>query len=57
MGFAGEDELYRELLVVDDLRQTLQVGEEKMSALVGGEAAGKADNQCVGIDFVDNLHN
>ena len=42
MSFAGEYELYGELLVVDDLGQTVEVGEEQVGALIGGEAAGKS---------------
>ncbi len=54
MSFAGEYELYGELLVVDDLGQTVQIGEEQVGALIGGEAAGKAYDQRIGIDAVEN---
>src|SRR5262249_17288305 len=50
MGLAGEDDLHRAVLVVDDGGQALQVAKEQVAALVGGEAAGKADGQGFGIE-------
>ena len=48
MGLAGEDELHRALGVVDHGGQALDVGEDQVGALVGGEAAGEADGERVG---------
>ena len=56
MGLAGIDELDGELLVVDNLGQAVQVVEQQIGALVSSKAAGKADEQCVGVDLVDNRH-
>ena len=56
MGLAGEYELNGEILVVDNLREALKVGEKQVGTLVGGEATGKADDEGVGVDFVDNFH-
>ena len=52
MGLAGEDELHRALGVVDHRRQAVQVGEDQVGPLVGGEAAGEADGEHVGIEDV-----
>ena len=52
MCLAGVDELHGIVGVVDDASQTVEVGEEQMSTLVGGETASEADEQGVGIDFV-----
>ena len=45
VGFAGEQELHRPLLVVNNGCQPVQVAEDQRAALVGGEAAGEADRQ------------
>jgi len=52
---AREDELHGTLLVVDDRRQTVEVGEQQVGALVGGEAACETDGQHVGLDALDDL--
>ena len=52
MCLTGEDELYRVFLIVYNLGQTVKVGEEKMCALVSGEATRETDDQGVGVDFV-----
>ena len=54
--FAREDELHGTLLVVDDRRQPVEVGEQQVGALVGGEAAGETDGQHVGLDALDDLN-
>ncbi len=56
MCLSGEYELHGELLVVDDACQTVEVGEQQVCALVGGEAACEAYDESVGIDFVDDVH-
>ncbi len=56
VSLAGEDELHGALFVVHDLRQTVEVREEQVGALVGGEAAGEADGEDVGLDAVDDLN-
>ena len=52
MCLAGEDELHGITLIVDNLAQPLQVVEQQISTLIGGKAAGKTDEQGIGIDFV-----
>ena len=52
MGFAGEDDLHRAVLVVEDRRQTFEVAEDQGAALVGGETAGKTDGQRFGIEHL-----
>ena len=52
VGLAGEDELHRPVLVVDDGRQPVEVAEEQGAALVGGEAAGEADRQRLGVEHL-----
>ena len=47
MGLAGEDELHRQLRVVDKRGDLLEVLEDQVGPLVGGEAAGEADRQRV----------
>ncbi len=56
VGLAREDKLNGELLVVYDACEAVEVGKEKVGALVGGEAACEADDECVGIDFVNDVH-
>ncbi len=56
MSLAGEYELDGELLVVHDLGQTVEVGEEEMGAFVCCEAASKADDEGIGIDAVNDVH-
>ena len=56
VGLAREEEEHRVLGVVHNLGQTLQVGEEKVGALVGGEAAAEADHQRVGIDAFEQRY-
>ena len=48
MGLAGEEELHRALGVVDHGGEALDVVEQQVGALVGGEAAGEADGEGVG---------
>lgn len=55
MRLAGEDELHGILLIVYDLGETVEVGEEKVSALVSRETARETDDEGIGVDFVDNL--
>ena len=52
MGLAGEDDLHRPVLVVEDRRQPVEVAEDQRAALVGGEAAGEADGQRLGIEHL-----
>ena len=53
---ARKDELHGTLLVVDDGRQTLQIREEQVGALVGRKAARETYRQHVGTDSLDDLH-
>ena len=49
VGLAGEDELDGPLLVAAQFHDVLELLENQRRALVGGEAAGEADGQRVGI--------
>ena len=55
VSLAGEDELHGELLVVHNLGQTVEVGKEKVCALVCGEAACETDDESVGVDAVEDV--
>ena len=48
MGLAGEDDLHRPLGVVDQPVQAVEVLEQQVGPLVGGEAAGEAQGQRLG---------
>ena len=48
-----EEELYGIVRVVDNLCQTIEVGEEEVRTLVGGETASKTDDESVGVDLVE----
>ena len=56
MRLAGEDELHGIFLVVHNLGETVEIGEEKVCAFVSGETACETDYESVGVDFVNNLH-
>jgi hypothetical protein len=45
MGLAGKEELHGTLGIVDHGRQSLDIGENQVGSLVGGEAAREADGQ------------
>ena len=47
MGLAGEDELHRHLRIVDQRGERLEVLQQQVGPLVGGEPAGEADRQRV----------
>jgi hypothetical protein len=49
MRLAGENELHGALLVLDQFDDVVELLENQRRAFVGGEAAGKADGQRVGI--------
>ncbi len=49
----GEEELHGIVGVVDNLRQAFEIGEEQVGALVGGKAAGEANDERVGVDLVE----
>src|ERR1017187_7018970 len=52
MRFAGEDELYRPVLVPREVHDVVQLLEDQRRSLVGRKAARKADRQRVGIKQV-----
>ena len=52
MGLAGEDELHRPLRIVDQRGQPLDVAQDQVGPLVGGEPAGEADRQRVRVEHV-----
>ena len=49
MGLAGNDELHRALGIGQQAQQPLGIVQQQVRSLVGREAAGKAQRQCVGI--------
>ncbi|MNW11134.1 hypothetical protein D3C71_2085090 [compost metagenome] len=55
MGLAGEQKQHRAVGIADDLAQPLRIMEEQRGTLVGGEAAGEADDQQVGVARIDEL--
>lgn len=50
MGFTGDDELHGAVGVGEDAREARGIVEEQSGAFVGGEPAGKAEGQNVGIE-------
>ena len=52
VGLAGEDELHRPLRIVDHLGHAVDVVEEQVGPLVGGEPPGEADGEDVRIEDV-----
>src|ERR1039457_2620845 len=50
MRLAGDDELYRALGIAQKAKETWRVMEQQVRSLVGGEAARKAERECVGIE-------
>ncbi len=50
MRLAGENDLHRAFLVVDDGRQAFQIAEDERAAFVSGETPGKADGQGLRIE-------
>src|SRR5205807_3443729 len=56
MGLAGKDELDRTFGIVDHRGETLDVGENQVGALVGGEAAGKSDGERVWTEHLAEAH-
>ena len=52
VGLAGEDELHRPVLVVEDARPGARGCGRQRAALVGGEAAGEADGQRLGVEHL-----
>ena len=57
MSLAGKDELNGTLGIVDNLSQTVEVGEEQVCTLVGSKTTGKADGESLGIEGIDCLDN
>ena len=55
MSLTGKQEDDWTFRIVDNLAQTLKVGEEQMSTLVSGKAAAEADDQSVGIEALKKL--
>ena len=56
MRLARKDKLHGTLLVVDDGRQAIQIGEEQQRPFVSGETARKTDLQHIGLDALEHLH-
>ena len=50
MRLSREDNLHRPVTAAQDAGETLNIGEEKIGALIGGEAASEADRQDVGVE-------
>ena len=55
MGFAGDNDLHRTIVVGDDLLQAGGIEEEQVAPLIGGETAGKADGQRLRIEILIGL--
>ena len=49
----SEEELHRVVRVVDNLSQTIEVGEEEVRTLVSRETTCKTDDEGVGVDLVE----
>ncbi len=49
VGLAGEDQQHRALGIVDQARQAFRIREQQGGPLVGGEAAGEADGEDIGL--------
>ena len=56
VSLTGEEELHGIVGVVDNLGQTVEVGEEEVRTLVGGKTTGEADEERVGVDLVEQAH-
>lgn len=56
MRLAREDKLHGTLLVIDNGRQAIQIGEEQQRSFVSGEPACETDLQHVGPDPFEYLH-
>ena len=56
VSLTGKEEDDGALGVVHNLAETVEVGEQQMSALIGCEATAEADDQCVGIETLEELH-
>ena len=52
-----EEELYRIIRIVNDLRQAFQIGEQQVSTFVSGKTAAETDQQCIRIDLVQQRYN
>ena len=52
VGLAGEDELDRLVGVFEQLLKAIGVAQQQRAAFVGGEAAGEADGQRLGIEHL-----
>ena len=55
MGLAGKYNLYGSITVAHDAGEALDIGEEEVGTLIGGEATRKADRQNVWIEEVIRL--
>ena len=56
MSLTGKEEYHRTIGIVHNLIQTVQVGEQQVSTLVGSKAAAEADDQCVGVEALNEFH-
>ena len=55
VSLACKDELNRTLGVVDNLGQTVEVGEEQVCTLIGSETTCEANGESIGIEGIDSL--
>ena len=55
MGLAGEEDLQRAVLVGEERHESRDIVEEQVAALIGGDAAGEADGQRLGIEAGERL--
>lgn len=56
MSLTREEEQYWMLRVVDNLFETVEVGEQQMSALVSSKTTAETNHQRVRIDALENAH-
>ena len=49
MSLTGKEEHHRTLWIIDDTAQTIEVGKQQVSTLVGSKTTTEANNQCVGV--------
>ena len=50
-----KEEHDRTLRVVDNLAQTVQIGEQQVGTLIGGKAAAEADNEGIGVELTEQV--
>ena len=57
VSLTGEQELYRIIGVVHNLRQTLQVGEQQVCTLVSSETTSEPNQERIRVNLVQQRYN